>query len=61
MKLFIGNLPHDITEIELSSLFGEYGEVIAAKLVTDQFSGRSKGFAFVEMSTRGEDIRQWEH
>lgn len=60
MKLFIGNLPFDITEPEISSLFGEYGDVITTKLITDHFSGRSKGFAFVEMSTRGEGHRAME-
>ncbi len=60
MKLFIGNLPHDITEPELTTLFGEYGEVVTTKLVTDQFTGKSKGFAFVEMSTRGEGHKAME-
>ena len=60
MKLFIGNLPHDITEPEITSLFGEYGEVITTRLVTDHFTGRSKGFAFVEMSTRGEGHKAME-
>ena len=56
MKLFVGSLPFDITEPELATLFGTYGSVVAANLVTDQFSGRSKGFAFVEMAS-GEDAR----
>ncbi len=60
MKLFIGNLPYDITEPEVHELFSEYGEVISANLVTDHFSGRSKGFAFVEMSTRSEGHRAME-
>ncbi|MBM9605198.1 RNA recognition motif domain-containing protein [Desulfopila inferna] len=60
MKLFIGNLPYDITEPEVSDLFSEYGEVINTNLITDQFSGRSKGFAFVEMSSRGEGHKAME-
>lgn len=52
MKLFIGNLPYDISRTELESLFTEFGEVVEANLIEDQFTGRSKGFAFVEMSTR---------
>lgn len=52
MKLFIGNLPYNISEPELMGLFTEYGEVVNLKLVKDQFSGESKGFAFVEMSSR---------
>ena len=52
MKLFIGNLPYQISESELLSLFTEYGEVVDANLILDQFTGQSKGFAFVEMSSR---------
>ncbi len=60
MKLFIGNLPYNITESEILELFSEYGEVINANLVLDRFSGRSKGFAFVEMATRSEGHRAME-
>lgn len=52
MKLFISNLPYRISESELMSLFSEFGEVTAINLILDQFSGNSKGFAFVEMSSR---------
>ena len=52
MKLFIGNLPYKISEDELMGLFSKFGEVTALNLVKDQFSGDSKGFAFVEMSSR---------
>lgn len=52
MKLFIGNLPYQISESELMGLFSEFGEVIAINLIKDQFTGNSKGFAFIEMSTR---------
>ena len=52
MKLFIGNLPYQFSESELIALFTEYGEVVDANLILDQFTGQSKGFAFVEMSTR---------
>ena len=60
MKLFIGSLPYNITENELSDLFGQYGTVVSVSLVTDHFSGRSKGFAFVEMATRGEGHKAME-
>lgn len=60
MKLFIGNLPYDITEPEVHELFSQYGEVITANLVVDQFSGQSKGFAFVEMGTRSEGHKAME-
>lgn len=52
MKLFIGNLPYDISEPELHSLFSEFGEIVNANLVRDQFSGEPRGFAFIEMSSR---------
>lgn len=52
MKLFIGNLPYNISEPELLSLFAEFGEVVTTNLVKDQFTGETKGFAFIEMSTR---------
>ena len=52
MKLFIGNLPYDISEPELLSLFNEFGEVVNANLVKDTYTGRSRGFAFVEMDSR---------
>lgn len=60
MKLFIGSLPYNITENEIVDLFGHYGNVVSAKLVVDHFSGQSKGFAFVEMSTRSEGHRAME-
>ena len=54
MKLFIGSLPYNITEPELSSLCSPFGDVVSAKLIVDQFTGQSKGFGFVEMSNRSE-------
>ena len=53
-KLFIGNVPFNTTEDELRDLFAQYGTVISAKLITDRMTGRSKGIAFVEMSTEEE-------
>ena len=49
-KLYVGNLNYDTTEAALTELFSENGEVVSAKLITDKFSGRSKGFAFIEMA-----------
>ncbi len=60
MKLFIGSLPHNITENELTELFSSYGNVVTAKLVLDNFTGRPKGFGFVEMETRGEGHKAME-
>jgi RNA recognition motif-containing protein len=60
LKLFIGNLPYDVTEEEVLQLFSPYGEVVNTNLVIDHFSGRPKGFAFVEMSTRSEGHKAME-
>lgn len=49
-KLYVGNLSYATTEAMLSELFGAVGEVISVNLITDRQSGRSKGFAFVEMA-----------
>ena len=54
MKIYIGNLPYAVTEPELSDLFAPYGTIESVKIITDRFSGKSKGFAFVEMSGRTE-------
>jgi RNA recognition motif-containing protein len=48
-KLFIGNLPNATTEEDLHELFSWYGTVRSSKIVTDIFSGRCKGFGFIEM------------
>lgn len=50
MNIFIGGLPFAYKEAELQELFAKYGEVESAKIITDKFTGRSKGFGFVEMS-----------
>ncbi len=60
MKLFVGSLPYNIVESELSGLFSQFGNVVSAKLIVDQFSGQSKGFGFVEMSTRSEGHKAME-
>lgn len=49
-KLYIGNIPYDITQAELEELFGKAGEVTEVVLVTDRQTGRPRGFAFVEMA-----------
>ena len=53
-KLYVGNLGYDVTDADLSQLFGEHGTVDSANVITDRDSGRSKGFGFVEMSTDDE-------
>jgi RNA recognition motif-containing protein len=49
-KLYVGNLSYSTTSSSLSELFGEVGEVLSVNLVTDRMTGRSRGFAFVEMA-----------
>lgn len=53
-KLYVGNLSFTVGEEDLNSMFSVHGNVESAKLVVDRDSGRSKGFAFVEMSTDSE-------
>jgi len=50
-KLYVGSLPYSITEAELREAFAPYGTLESARVITDKFTGRSKGFGFVEMST----------
>lgn len=49
MNIFVGSLPFSLEEAELKGFFEEYGEVSSARIITDKFSGRSKGFGFIEM------------
>ena len=53
-KLFVGNLSYDLTQEGMQQVFSEVGTVVSARIVTDRTTGRSKGFAFVEMSTNEE-------
>ena len=50
MNIFVGSLPFSVKETELKEFFEEYGEVTSVKIITDKFSGRSKGFGFIEMT-----------
>ncbi len=50
-KLYVGNLSYKTTADDLKSLFSQAGSVDSATVISDKFSGRSKGFGFVEMST----------
>ncbi len=52
IKLFVGNLPHEMTEDELNTLFSEAGAVASAKIITDRHTGQPRGFGFVEMETK---------
>jgi len=50
MNIYVGNLSWNLKDQDLSNLFATHGEVVSAKIVTDKFTGRSKGFGFVEMA-----------
>jgi RNA recognition motif-containing protein len=49
MNIYIGNLPYSVTEEDLREAFGQFGQVHSANIISDKFSGRSKGFGFVDM------------
>ena len=53
-KLYVGNLPFSTTEEDLRSMFAQAGTVISVSLIKDRDTGRSRGFAFVELSTQAE-------
>jgi RNA recognition motif-containing protein len=53
-KLFVGNIPHSTTEAELRTLFEPHGKIDQVSVVTDRETGRSRGFAFVEMADSSE-------
>jgi RNA recognition motif-containing protein len=56
-KLYVGSLAYAIGDAELETIFAAAGNVQSAKVITDKFSGRSKGFGFVEMSSEDEAKR----
>ncbi len=53
-KLFVGGLPYSTTSEDLRESFAQCGRVVSATVITDRFSGQSRGFGFVEMSTEAE-------
>ena len=53
-KLYVGGLPYSATEQQLSDLFAAHGTVASARIITDKFTGQSRGFGFVEMSSDSE-------
>ncbi|PLX25848.1 MAG: RNA-binding protein [Salinivirgaceae bacterium] len=54
MNIYVGNLNYRIKEEDLKNVFEDYGQVESVKIITDKMSGRSKGFAFVEMQDDAE-------
>ena len=53
-KLYVGGLPYSTTSEALRQLFAQFGTVESATVITDRYSGQSRGFGFVEMSTQAE-------
>lgn len=49
MRIYVGNLPYSVTDEDLRDVFGEFGNLAAAEVIKDKFSGQSKGFGFVDM------------
>ena len=52
MNIYVGNLSFEVTEEELKQAFESFGEVTSARIITDTYSGRSKGFGFVDMPSK---------
>lgn len=57
INIYVGNLSFDTDEDELKGLFEGYGAVDSAKIISDQFTGRSRGFGFIEMRNREEGLK----
>mgnify|MGYP001806345123 FL=1 len=54
MNIYVGNLAYGVTQDELRNVFSAYGEISSVNLITDKFTGNSKGFGFVEMPNNAE-------
>jgi len=54
MKIYVGNLSYEVTEQDLRQEFEAFGGVDSVSVITDKYSGRAKGFAFVEMASKSE-------
>jgi len=54
MNIYVGNLPYSVTDEDLRAAFAAFGAVSSAKIIMDRYSGRSKGFGFVEMDNDAE-------
>jgi RNA recognition motif-containing protein len=55
MNIYVGNLDFKVNENDLEGIFTEYGTVSSAKIITDKYSGRSKGFGFVTMEEEDQE------
>jgi len=59
-RIYVGGLPFKTTEEELSALFSEHGQVSSVKIISDKYSGQSRGFGFVEMPNDDEAMAAME-
>jgi len=55
MTIYVGNIPYNLKEEEMKGIFEQYGKVTSIKLITDKFTGRSKGFGFIEMESEEQE------
>jgi RNA recognition motif-containing protein len=55
MTIYVGNIPYAIRENEIAEVFNKYGKIVSIKIITDKYSGRSKGYGFVEMETEEQE------
>ncbi|MGE5153896.1 MAG: RNA recognition motif domain-containing protein [Bdellovibrio bacteriovorus] len=54
MNIYVGNLPYSVTDSDLRETFAQFGEVSSVQLISDKFTGDSKGFGFVEMANNSQ-------
>lgn len=54
MKIYVGNLSYEVNDSDLNTAFGRFGRVSSAKVISDTYTGKSKGFGFVEMESAAE-------
>jgi RNA recognition motif-containing protein len=54
MNIYVGNLPYSVTDADLRETFAQFGEVSTVQLISDRFTGESKGFGFVEMANNSQ-------
>ena len=54
MNIYVGNLPYSATDADLRDTFAQFGEVSSVQLISDKFTGQSKGFGFVEMANNSQ-------
>ncbi len=54
MKIYVGNLSYEVTKEDLQQAFASFGQVASVEVIQDKFSGRSKGFGFVDMPVKSE-------